>query len=177
MKTITTILSLVVSTVSQGYFGVMSSRSASRIHLLPLNANGGKFFLGGKPSPYCPPQVGDVCQAYPGNETVLVGGEAMLSLAVIVPGGQQVYVAPDGSLSYTAAHSAYKPEGSVVDGWTKTEGEVFGRLDFTGGLVACPREGKPYQVYGILPGASLSSDCLGFSALTVNYTTAGAWQY
>jgi hypothetical protein len=41
-----------------GYFGVISARSASPIHLQTLTARGGKFYLGGKgPSSYCPPNV------------------------------------------------------------------------------------------------------------------------
>lgn len=77
-----------------------------------------------------------------------------------------VYIAPDATMSYTVPHSAYIPEGSVVDGWSKTEGESFGHLTFDGGLVACPVEGKPWQVYGQRPNVTLSPECLGFSALT-----------
>jgi hypothetical protein len=41
-----------------GYFGVISARSASPIHLQSLTARGGKFYLGGgAPSSYCPPNV------------------------------------------------------------------------------------------------------------------------
>ncbi|KAF1949309.1 hypothetical protein CC80DRAFT_497625 [Byssothecium circinans] len=177
MKTVAAFSALVASTMAQGYFGVISARSASPIHLLPLNANGGKFTLGGSPSPHCPPEVGEVCNAYPGNETVFAGGDGTLSLGVIVPGGQQVYVAPDGALSYTAPHSVYKPEGSIVDGWSRTEGENFGNLIFTSGLIACPTtEGKPWQVYGNIAAVN-STSCLGFSSLTVNTTDAGAWEY
>ncbi|KAK3207764.1 hypothetical protein GRF29_96g387428 [Pseudopithomyces chartarum] len=121
------------------YFGVISARSASPIHLLPLQASGGKFYLGGTPSGYCPVEaVGqEVCDEYPGNTTTLAGGYGTLSLGVVVPGGQQVYVAPDGALSYTQAHSAYVPEGSVRDGWTRTAREdptdPLGSLAFEGG--------------------------------------------
>lgn len=89
MKTVAAFSTLMASTLAQGYFSVMSARSASPIHLLPLNAIGGKFFLGGSPSSYCPPSIGDACQNYPGNDTVLAGGDATLSLGVVVPGGQQ----------------------------------------------------------------------------------------
>lgn len=73
------------------YFGVISARSASPIHLLPLQASGGKFYLGGTPSGYCPVEaVGqEVCDEYPGNTTTLAGGYGTLSLGVVVPGGQQ----------------------------------------------------------------------------------------
>ncbi|KAF2115205.1 hypothetical protein BDV96DRAFT_612582 [Lophiotrema nucula] len=159
-----------------GYFGVISARSASPVHLQTLQARGTKFYLGGSSSSYCPPEVADACPT--GNDTVLAGGDVTLSLGVIVPGGQQIYVAADGTLSYTIPHSAYIPEGSVRDGWTKTEGENFGNLVFEGGLVACPTgTNDGYQVYGQIPNVTLSSDCLGFDALTVNATGPGAWEY
>ena len=165
MKTTVAFLALVASTYAQ-YFGVISARSASPIHLQELTARGGKFYLGGgPPSSYCPPQVGDACPS--GNYTVLAGGQETLSLGVVVPGGQQVYVAPDGTVSYTTAHSAYKPDGSIVDGWSKTEGENFGFLTFKDGLIACPAgEGQGYQVYGQIPGITFAPECLGFNALT-----------
>ncbi|KAF2876777.1 hypothetical protein BDV95DRAFT_590829 [Massariosphaeria phaeospora] len=178
MKTVIALSALVASTLAQsGYFGVMSTRSASPVHFRTLTARGGKFFLGGgPPSSYCPPEVGDACPS--GNSTVLAGGVGTLSLGVVVPGGQQVYVAPDGTLSYTAPHSAWKPDGSVVDGWNKTEGENFGNLAFEGGLVACPAaQGQGYQVFGQIEGFETGPDCLGFNSLTINATEAGAWEY
>lgn len=97
MKTAAAFSALIASTVAQSYFGVMSTRSASPVHLLPLNAIGGKFFLGGSPSSYCPPQVGDACPN--GTSTVLAGGDVTLSLGVIVPGGQQgMYILTSSTL-------------------------------------------------------------------------------
>ncbi|KAF1835054.1 hypothetical protein BDW02DRAFT_588480 [Decorospora gaudefroyi] len=169
------------SAAPTGYFEVISSRSASPIHLLSLQARGGKFYLGGGgPSSYCPTSIDpSACPA--GNTTVLAGGDGALSLGVVVPGGQQVYVAPDGSLSYTTAHSASKPEGAIVDGFSRTapsDGNAFGNLNFEDGFVACDAgEGQGWQVYGQVEGAATDDDCLGFSALTVAVDDAGAWQY
>lgn len=152
------------------YFGVISARSASPIHLQSLTARGGKFYLGGgPPSSYCPvEQVGSACP--PGNSTVLAGGDKTLSLGVIVPGGQQVYVAPDGALSYTGAHSAFIPTGSSVDEFSREEPQgssQFGYLNFDTGFVACPAgEGNGYQVFGQVDGATFAPECLGFNALT-----------
>jgi hypothetical protein len=106
---------------------------------------------------------------------VLAGGDKTLSLGVIVPGGQQVYVAPDGALSYTQAHSAYIPPGSVVDQFSKTApsgGQSFGYLNFETGFVACPAADatQGYQVFGQVDGATFGPDCLGFSALTCKYS-------
>lgn len=151
------------------YFGVISSRSASPIHLLPLTARNGKFYLGaGPPTSSCPSNIGSACP--PGNSTVFSGGDQTLGLGVVVPGGQQVYVASNGELSYTVPHSAYIPSGASVDEFSRTApgSNGLGTLNFETGFVACPVGGdnKGYQVYGQNQGFEASSDCLGFSALT-----------
>lgn len=152
------------------YFGVISSRSASPIHLLPLTARNGKFYLGaGAPTSDCP--AGLPAGACPsGDNTVFAGGDGTLSLGVVVPGGQQVYVAKNGELSYTVPHSAFIPDGAIVDQFSKTApgANNLGTLNFETGFVACPvgGDGQGYQVYGQNQGFEASSDCLGFSALT-----------
>lgn len=59
-----------------GAFTVMALRSGSPIHFLPVQAGGQRFFLGGKPSTYCPTMVPN-CP--PGNETVFIEGVALVS--------------------------------------------------------------------------------------------------
>jgi hypothetical protein len=155
------------------YFGVIAARSASPIHLLPLTARNGKFYLGaGAPTSYCPPGLpAGACPS--GDNTVFSGGDGLLGLGVVVPGGQQVYVAKNGELSYTVPHSAAIPEGAVVDQFSKTApgSNNLGTLDFETGFVACPvgGDGQGYQVYGQNQGFEASSDCLGFSALTCEF--------
>ncbi|KAI0808872.1 hypothetical protein GGR55DRAFT_189171 [Xylaria sp. FL0064] len=88
----------------------------------PINASGGKFYVNRATSTYCPAGVSGLdCSQYEGKDTTFVlGTEATtMSLDVSVPGGQQVYIAPDGSLSYTQAHSAYIPPGSIVTGFSR----------------------------------------------------------
>jgi hypothetical protein len=158
----------------------MSARSASPVHLLPLTARGQKFYLGGPgPSSYCPvEQVGSACPN--GTSTVFAGGDTTLSLGVVVPGGQQVYVAADGALGYTQAHSAYVPAGAIREGFSLVApgANGLGQLEFDTGFVACPAgEGQGYQVFGQVQGATFGSECLGFDALTVAASGPGAWQY
>ena len=101
-----------------------------------------------------------------------------------VPGGQQLYVAPDGRLSYTVAHSGAIPEGSVTSGFTHTAG-VDGGVDtwsFSGGgatgLVACPDGDGTYSVYADVPGFTEGPDCLGFDGEASPYEDGvAAWQY
>lgn len=104
-----------------------------------------------------------------------------------VPGGQMVYVAPDGSLSYTVAHSASIPPGSATTTFTHTPSNPstgqLGTFGFTGlgatGFVACPLAGgSAYQVFADVSGKDWSQ-CIGFDALTSDYTAApvAAWEY
>lgn len=163
------------------YFGAISARSASPIHLQEINAAGTNFWIGKETASYCPLTDSADCPA--GNTTVFADDTASnsttLSMAVEVPGGQQVYVAPCGALSYTVAHSADIPEGSIVTGFIKSEGSSFGYLSWGSGFVACPQnttEG-PWKVYAQREGVTLPSDCLGFDMLTANVTEIGAWEY
>lgn len=59
-----------------GAFTVMALRSGSPIHYLPVQAGGQRFFLGGKPSTYCPTFV---AKCPPGNETVFIEGVYLVS--------------------------------------------------------------------------------------------------
>ena len=88
-----------------------------------------------------------------------------------------IYIAPDGSMSFTQAHPADIPTGSIVIGWTHSEGPSFGFLSWEYGLVACPVAGEVYQIFGQLEGVTLSPNCLGFDMLTWNTTGVGAWEY
>lgn len=63
---------------SQGAFSVMSSRSASPIHLLPMNAAGSHFWLGQEASTYCPETVAQVAPCPKGQSTAFVGNGAAL---------------------------------------------------------------------------------------------------
>ncbi|KAL4802801.1 hypothetical protein BDV18DRAFT_61396 [Aspergillus unguis] len=171
-------------------FTVLAARSASPIHYATLNARGQSFWLGGNTTSYCPLQSG--CPA--GNTTVLAGNGAALS--TVVPGGQQIYVAPSGALKFTQAHSANIPPGSSYGPFAYEAGspdQVFGYYTYKGwgadGFMACPTEPEAeyspdneWQVFAALQNATVPSgdvnDCLGFSALAVpTNQTGAAWQY
>ncbi|KAL2852991.1 hypothetical protein BJX68DRAFT_48648 [Aspergillus pseudodeflectus] len=164
-------------------FTVMASRSASPIHFLPMNAAGQSFWLGGSPATYCPLPSG--CP--PGDLTVLAGNGG--SLSVTVPGGQQIYVSPEGALKFTQAHSASIPAGSSRGPFEYVPGaanQPFGHYVYSGwgasGFMACPTEDSKWQVFAALQNATVPSgnvkDCLGFSAIaTPTNETGNAWQY
>ncbi|KAI1416954.1 hypothetical protein F5Y13DRAFT_185785 [Hypoxylon sp. FL1857] len=147
-----------------------------------INASGGKFFVNRNTSAYCPEVDGLDCSAYPGSKTVFVGGNNTLSLDVAVPGGQQVYIAADGSLSYTVAHSAALPDGAVATGFERTRSESFGApvvLGHSGQFwLMCPvSEGEPRErTYQIYVGSG-KEGCINTSVRT--YTSSGpdAWEY
>ncbi|EKV12358.1 IgE binding protein, putative [Penicillium digitatum] len=187
------------SNSSDAAFGVLSARSASPIHLLPLNAGGTYFWLGGNAHTYSPiPGIPDT------NQTIITDGHF---LNVEVPGGQAIYVDNKGALRFTSPHSAYEPAGSSNGPFEYTPGTSFGHWNFKGrgahGFMACPttnsttsansttsyrrsRRGAAtprWQVFAALKNATVPSgkvqDCLGFDALAVpvDTTTAVAWEY
>lgn len=114
----------------------------------------------------------------------------------MVPGGQAIYVAPSGALSFTTAHSAYIPPGSAVTGFKYTAHETEegrGTYGFNGmgakGWMACPssKDEKPeWQVFAAMRNATVptgdTKDCLGFSGMASTYDPEPnegpiAWQY
>ncbi|KAF2101999.1 hypothetical protein NA57DRAFT_53937 [Rhizodiscina lignyota] len=165
------------SPVQANYFSVISVRSASLIHLQSINANGGSFWIGKTTTSYCP--QAEVSDCPPGNDTVFEGGNDTLGLGTVVPAGQQVYIAPSGILSFSEAHTASFPKGSILTGFSLCPGASFGDLSWEYGLVACPTNGTngPWQIYGQRADITLPETCLGFDALTYNLTEPGAWQY
>lgn len=170
--------SLITSAKAQ-YFGVIAARSASPIHLQPIEAAGLRLQIGGTSAHYCP-QAMETEGLCPNTQiTNFEGGNGDLFMGAITPGGQQVYIDPQcGAMSYTIAHSAAMPNGSITDGWTLDQGEQFGFLAWKNGLLACNTTvGGPWAVYGVIPGVTPPGDCLGFDALTSNMTDPAAWEY
>ncbi|KAL8995876.1 MAG: hypothetical protein Q9169_004484 [Polycauliona sp. 2 TL-2023] len=182
-------------------FGAIAARSTAPFHLQTINASDHSFWIGKETAAYCPPIPEFQCPIKP--QTVFAAGGGGASLDVVVPGGQSIYVAPNGKLSYTFAHSASIPAGSAVKTFTATippakegEGIPLGSFNFKGlgggGFLACPshkvgsKEGPfPYQVFVSVPALSdkdvpsgCKEDCLGFSAVIVEYKgNEIVWQY
>ncbi|KAI2621258.1 hypothetical protein GGR54DRAFT_94562 [Hypoxylon sp. NC1633] len=141
-----------------------------------INASGGKFWVNKNTTAYCPTDNGVDCSAYNGSRTVFAGGIDTLSLAVLAPSGQQVYIAVDGSLSYTTEHSAGLPDGAVATGFTRTQSESFGAplvLGHSGdSWLICPvSDGEPRErTYQLYVGHSDKEGCLSTGIRT--YTSS-----
>jgi len=104
-------------------------------------------------------------------------------MAVVVPGGQQVYVAADGALGFTGPHSAYIPAGAATTPFKFTPaaaGQAVGELEFNGnGFEACPvaNATSVYQVYAVAVEGNTQTGCTGFDFATVAVTGENAWEY
>ncbi|KAF2147290.1 uncharacterized protein K452DRAFT_217519 [Aplosporella prunicola CBS 121167] len=177
-----TLLAAVPAVLGQNKpFEGLTVRSGSDFQYATITQAGLSFWVGKDTESYCP-EASVPIDCPPGNVTAFVGGEGTLSMDVEVPGGQQVYIAPTGELKVTQAHSASMPEGSIQDGFHKSESNSLGFLHWTNGFLACPAanstDGYPYQIYASVDGLK-RTDCLGFDFLTSNYTGTGAaaWQY
>ncbi|KAB8446235.1 hypothetical protein FH972_025217 [Carpinus fangiana] len=167
-----------------GSFSLISSHSGdTSVHLRTINANGQGFWIGKPVSSYCPESTAVDCSAFPGDQTVFAtGGTGSLSLDVNVPGGQQIFVAPDGKLSYTQAHSANIPTGSVLTPFTYTHGAgngSTGTLEGPGkGFYACPSETAGEYFIAAAISDDLNFDgCTGIGLATADDTKPVAWQY
>lgn len=98
-----------------------------------------RFWVGRKTKSYCPLTPAD----YPaGNESYMsvLDGSSSLSMAVEVPGGQQVFISPKGALRYTDAHSGYVPPGSITSGFSVSHpgGDYVDILSHEGGFFRLP---------------------------------------
>ncbi|KAH8894170.1 hypothetical protein GQ53DRAFT_821270 [Thozetella sp. PMI_491] len=151
-----------------------------------IQANGGTFWFGKSASTYCPSDVADIdCSDYSNGQTNFIGGNETVSLNVAVPGGQQVYIAPDGALSYTSPHSAFKPEGSVTTGFRKGSGTGFPdavAFWYEGGkFIACPRTGDDgeeiYQIFVQTANMTSPATCITFALRTYDVGIVAAWEY
>lgn len=149
--------------------------------------------IGKETATYCPLDSG--CPV--GNETLFVATKETktLSMAVEVPGGQNVYVNPkDGAIGYTQAHSGGMPEGAIQKAFVYTPPEAgasFGTLNFKRdgkdrGFMACSVKGDfekgPWKVHANLARVDFDKNaCEGFDALAVTGPKKGkqvdAWQY
>ncbi|KAI0385298.1 hypothetical protein F5Y04DRAFT_291960 [Hypomontagnella monticulosa] len=148
-----------------------------------INAHNGKFWINTNVTSYCPSDIDGLdCAAYPGTETIFVQGNGTLFLNVGIPGGQQVYVAEDGSLSYTVPHSGAIPPGANVTGFSRSRSEAFGgpvELFGPGYFNICPfgegepRE-KPYQVF---LGEHKRDRCYWTVVRTYQADRVSAWEY
>ncbi|KAI1749788.1 hypothetical protein F4782DRAFT_533048 [Xylaria castorea] len=84
-----------------------------------VNASDGKFYINKPTKTYCPGNVVD-CSEFDGSNTVFIMSyDSRLGLENIVAG---VYIAQDGSLSFTQAHSAAIPPESTVTGFSREQG-------------------------------------------------------
>jgi hypothetical protein len=164
-------------------YNFISARSGTRLHLLPLYAKNNAIRIGGQlPSSQTPniPALAGLPSTT--TTTFLIGGGAA-ALDVSVPGGQQVYVASDGRLSYTVPHSAHTGIGSIVSGFSVSPVGPLVQLNFNGvsGFIACPaisRGASPdeYDIYVV--ERTTRTGCTGINILgSANSDPPQAWQW
>ncbi|KAH9900371.1 hypothetical protein F4778DRAFT_781912 [Xylariomycetidae sp. FL2044] len=148
-----------------------------------VNATGQAFWAGKPTGVYCAPGT-PYSASYP-NTTVIraaAGGGGTVGLAVVVPGGQRIYVAPAGALSFTIAHSAYIPEGSYTTGIEVAEGGdelLFTAVENSGWYVCGDGSGgEAVQIFALVPAAAICANAQTVRIL-VQPTDAsfGAFQY
>ncbi|KAH9998183.1 hypothetical protein F4779DRAFT_165828 [Xylariaceae sp. FL0662B] len=158
-----------------------------------LNAAGQAFYTGTSgPATYCPNDA----SACPQVQGTLVYAD-LSGMAVQVPGGQTIFVAPHGHVQYTQPYSSIMPGGAFVGGWfNKTViSECAPQrvvLDFlstdgsnAGGIKLCPDvadfmegTGASYTLYAGTASFN-ASNCIDAVGLALKGSAAdmGCWQY
>lgn len=104
---------------------------------------------------------------------------------VVVPGGQQYFVGPDGALGFTMPHSSFMPEGSKLGALAFEGGAFVFPGTIKDGWMACERNATnggslEYQIYAHLPNMKFGNECFETNILTVQYDDshgAAAWEY
>ncbi|RDL31916.1 uncharacterized protein BP5553_09318 [Venustampulla echinocandica] len=188
MKSIIAVSALVAMVAAQleppaGPFTAGAWNPSNRWTGVAINASGRGFWIGKDSSSYCPVVKGLDCTAFPGTSTVFAGGSGTLSLDVAVPGGQQVFVGPDGALGYTGAHSASIPVGAVTTGFLRFQSVAGGApvpMTFEGsGFRACPVDETQENVYQVFASAvgTDPGNCIQFQLRTYSAPGISAWQY
>ncbi|KAI2639374.1 hypothetical protein GGS21DRAFT_427551 [Xylaria nigripes] len=155
---------------------------------VPINACGGRFFINQKSCIYCPKDASGLdCTNFqgPGTELGLDSVSTTMGLIVNVPGGQQVYIGPDGALSFTAAHSMSMPSGSNVFGFSLQEAGSLGHpiyLYIEGkSWYLCPTSGgspteRVYQVFAFADVPD-NDECVNTDIRTYDYQGGKVWEY
>ena len=174
---------------------LLAARSASPIHFQAINASIGAFYIFKPTNAFCPVPAPD-CAGFDNQTAVSIYPETGTAyMYANVPGGQNVYVKEDGTLSFTEPHQEdVFPNGSYTSGFTYTSEPDHGTafLGFTNGgattFLACPDKPTPaesyYQVFVDVVGfkdecvpSGNKSDCLTMGVLAGNVTDFGAFQY
>ncbi|KAI4121352.1 MAG: hypothetical protein LQ338_006415 [Usnochroma carphineum] len=175
-------------------FTIKAYNSESPIHLMDINASYDKFFVGKATNSSCPPTIPN-CPV--GNVTALqVTNTGEASLDAAVPGGQAIYIGPQGQLRFNnarvpvpsvASRVVFSLQPNPIPPAPGISAFIFSGVGKASGYLACPVTPQgPWQVFADLaslqdawvPGGDLSN-CIGFDALATNYTspTAAAYEY
>ncbi|MCJ1329673.1 hypothetical protein MMC10_006353 [Thelotrema lepadinum] len=159
----------------------LSSNSA--LQGQPINATGNQFFVGLASGIYCPVPAPD-CAGFSNTTTIEVGGGGA-SMYDDVPGGQDVYVAQNGQLSFTTAHEeGIFPEGAYT-GPFSIEPTGFGgyQLIFTGdnssGFFACPTgENGAWEILAkVSSGGAICAAAADVELAAIAVSEPGAFEY
>jgi hypothetical protein len=155
---------------------VLSIKDESVIYFQRLAARDGALWVNGGTAKYCPESADCPKNDYDMDFSFADGA---LSMGAVVPGGQQVYIAQNGRIEYTAAHSSSIPEGATTTGFALRDlhENDFAYLRHEDGMMACST-GKDdiYELFVKVPGFN-EQDCVLVKIFTNPIDEPAAWQY
>ncbi|WZH47342.1 uncharacterized protein QYS62_008486 [Fusarium acuminatum] len=201
-----TILLLMLAVVHAYYTMSVFAPSIPRIHARVINARNRAFIIGAsRPSTFC--GLDNTTDCPDGTSTQVDANMTGLAVSNIlpnnsqdiddlkaaVPGGQFIFVAPNGIISYPIAHSAIRPPGSQIGGFRPAQIVSECKMPVTilmwspemgrPGLWACPTaRNVPVTKEAVLKATTVSftgRGCLNVEGIEIQ--TAGdkfaAWAY
>ncbi|EGR44238.1 uncharacterized protein TRIREDRAFT_70806 [Trichoderma reesei QM6a] len=186
------LLGLATLVIADNYFTIaLHAPKNPMLHGKLVNARD-KSFIAGAPTPSTRCGLDDAAQCPTGNVTLVT--RDMSFLASAVPGGQFIYIAPDGSISYPNAHSTLRPPGAQVGGFysllaSSDHSESVDVLnwrstkDGTSGLWVCAvAPGAPIAYQAVLKASTGQFNglgCLSVNGIVIQEagSSFGAWEY
>ncbi|KAL8823795.1 MAG: hypothetical protein Q9170_008316 [Blastenia crenularia] len=173
-------------------FTIKAYNSESPIHMMDITASYNKFFVGNATGSFCPKAIPNCPR---GNVTALeVTNTGGAHMDVGIPGGQAVYIGPQGQLRFSQARVPVGRDATMIEFALSVNpipappgvsAFVFSGVGKASGYLACPVTPKgPWQVFADLasiqdswvPGGDVSN-CIGFDALAADYTSPAPAAY
>jgi len=137
------------------------------------------LWVGGPTESYCPFSGQPQNQCPPGDVAAFLFNNKRVGMDTDVPGGQDLFIAPNGRVKYTKAHSNFMPPGSKFKKFSHGPFPGKPNLDILrwddGNFVAC-RENGEWAIY-IPRSPGTTTGCLPFRFGTYDVEGTKAYQY
>ncbi|OJJ80046.1 uncharacterized protein ASPGLDRAFT_135660 [Aspergillus glaucus CBS 516.65] len=124
-------------------FTVVAINPGSPVHNLKLDASSTNLYLNSETDVWCPPEAVKA-GGCPGGNTTIRDTPVLASanyMSAKIPGGEHIYVDPNGHVRYTGGSDSHMEPGSSTNGFSQVEREWNYKANGADGFLACPFRG------------------------------------